>query len=545
MNDERANSFLRLIRRAQRGKLKIYLGYAAGVGKTFQMLQEAHRLKKDGVDVVVGLIDTHQRKETEALLEGLPIIPRKQILYHSIVIEELDLNAILERHPEVVLIDELPHTNVPGCKNKKRYQDIEELLDAGIHVISALNVQHLESLYHIVEEATGVKVRERIPDKILVEADQIVNVDLTTEDLQKRLKEGKIYPTERIQTALESFFTFSNLEQLREIALREMAAQLDSKHRDPSFKEGISASDQVMVCLSSRGPNSEKLLRYASRFAGKLNRNWYAVYVQMSSENPILISAETQRILSNTLSLAKELGATVFTYRGNDLVQTLLTFAEEYRVGHLLIGKPGKKIPFWRRLLGRSSLVERLMEEGKNLTLVILDTREEKTETITSTDVSSNPAPQTALLPHLEAIVWKKNLEKEEALRQLLAVACKSNPALDEKMLWQSILQREERGTTFVGNEVLLPHTRSESLSIPILSLGICRKGILDEKSGNKIRLILLLLSPQNPPTLHLRVLEKASKLAQNDLLQQKLLKTRKPQELIHLMRHFFLQNGS
>lgn len=543
MNDERANSFLRLIRRAQRGKLKIYLGYAAGVGKTFQMLQEAHRLKKDGVDVVVGLVDTHQRKETEALLEGLPIIPRKQILYHSILIEELDLNAILERRPEVVLIDELAHTNVPGCKNKKRHQDVEEILEAGIHVISALNVQHLESLYHIVEEATGVKVRERIPDKILVEADQIVNVDLTAEDLQKRLKEGKIYPTERIQTALESFFTFSNLEQLREISLREMAAQLDSKHRDPNFKEGISPTDQVMVCLSSRGPNSEKLLRYASRFAGRLNRNWYAVYVQMSSENPILIDAETQRILSNTLSLAKELGATVFTYRGNDLVQTLLTFAKEYRVGHLIIGKPGKKVPFWRRLLGSSSLVERLVEEGKNLTLIILDTREENSNWIAATP--SPPTTQVSMLPHLEALIWKRNIEKNVALQQLLTVSCKNNPTLEEKTLWQAILQREERGTTFVGNEVLLPHTRSETLSLPILSVGISRKGIFDEKSGNKVHFVLLLLSPQQPEDIHFLALKKVSKLAQNDLLRQKILKARKPQEVIHLVRHFFLQNGN
>ena len=192
MNGSRADSFLHLIRRSQRGRLKIYLGYAAGVGKTYQMLQEAHRLKTEGVDVAVGLAETHGRKETEALLPGLELIPRRRMVYRGITIEEMDLLAVLARRPSVVLVDELAHTNAPGCKNAKRYQDVEEILAAGIHVISTLNIQHLESLYETVEGATGIKVRERIPDRVVAEADQIVNVDLTTEDLRRRLQEGKV-----------------------------------------------------------------------------------------------------------------------------------------------------------------------------------------------------------------------------------------------------------------------------------------------------------------------------------------------------------------
>ena len=233
MNGNRADSFLRLIRRSQRGRLKIYLGYAAGVGKTYQMLLEAHRLKEDGIDVAVGLVETHGRAETEALLAGLELIPRRKITYRGIEIEEMDLDAILSRRPSVVLVDELAHTNVPGSKNAKRYQDVEEILSAGIHVISTLNIQHLESLYETVERATGVKVRERIPDRVVAEADQLVNVDITTEDLRRRLKEGKVYTKERIETALDHFFKPTNLEQLRELTLRELAAQIDSRRRDP------------------------------------------------------------------------------------------------------------------------------------------------------------------------------------------------------------------------------------------------------------------------------------------------------------------------
>jgi two-component system sensor histidine kinase KdpD len=327
------------------------------------------------MDLAVGLVETHGRAETEALLTGLEVIPRRKVTYRGIEIEEMDLDAILSRRPGVVLVDELAHTNVPGSKNAKRYQDVEALLAAGIHVISTLNIQHLESLYETLERATAVKVRERIPDRVVAEADQLVNVDITVEDLRRRLKEGKVYTRERIETALEHFFRQTNLEQLRELTLRELAAQIDSRRRDPLAEELPSSPDQVMVALSSRGPNSEALLRYASRLAGRLNRNWYAVYVQTSRERPAVIDAATQRMLSNTLTLAQQLGATVFTYKGEDIVKTILQFAREYRVGHIVIGTPGKRVPFWRRLKGEVSLIERLINEGTGVTVVVLDTK--------------------------------------------------------------------------------------------------------------------------------------------------------------------------
>ena len=287
------------------------------------MLQEAHRLKADGVDVVVGVVETHGRSDTARLLEGLEVIPRHKVEYHGVVMEEMDVEAILRRKPQIVLVDELAHTNLPGSKNTKRYQDVQDLLAQGIHVISTLNLQHLESLYNTVEKLIGVKVTERLPDSVLAEADQVVNVDLTPEDLQQRLKAGKVYKQDKVATALDNFFVAANLEQLRELTLREVASQIDIKRREILQEERNHSPDQVMVCLSSRGPNSATLLRYASRLAGKLNRNWYAVYVQTPSEDPTVIDATTQRLLADNLTLANQLGAMVFTFRGEDVVDTI------------------------------------------------------------------------------------------------------------------------------------------------------------------------------------------------------------------------------
>ncbi len=373
----RASSFLQLIRHSSRGRLKIYLGYAAGVGKTYQMLLEGHRLKAEGLDVVVGIVETHGRIDTKKLTEGLEAMPLRTVNYHNVTVDEMNVDAILARKPQVALIDELAHTNVPGSRNEKRWQDVQDILSAGIHVISTLNVQHLESLYDTVEKQVGVKVRERLPDSVLSEADEVVNVDLAGEDLQKRLKEGKVYPQERIQTALENFFQHHHLERLRELTLREVASQLDQRRRDEQTKQPSTGHpDQIMVCLSSKGPNTAALLRYGSRLAGKLNRNWYAVYVQTPQEDPVIIDAKIQRQLAETLTLAKQLGAIVFTYKGQDVVGTILSFAKEYGVGHIVIGKPSKP-SFIQRLLGWRSVAESLLTLARGYTLVIVDTETE------------------------------------------------------------------------------------------------------------------------------------------------------------------------
>ena len=548
MTENRADSFLRLIRKSQRGRLKIYLGYAAGVGKTYQMLLEAHRLKKDGIDVVVGLVETHGRAETGALLDGLELIARRKASYRGIEIDEMDLDAILARRPSVVLVDELAHTNSPGSKNAKRYQDVDELLAAGIHVISTLNVQHLESLYETVERAVAVKVRERIPDRVVAEADQLVNVDITSEDLRRRLKEGKVYPHERIETALNHFFMPTNLEQLRELTLREMASQIDSKRRDPLAESLPSSPDQIMVALSSRGPNSEALLRYASRLAGRLNRNWYAVYVQTSQESPLAIDAATQRMLSNTLTLAQQLGATVFTYRGDDVVKTILQFAKEYRVGHIVIGAPGRKFPFWRRLKGESSIMERLVTEGEGVNVVVLNNKQlqedRQPDGQTHLDEKAQQGKggkrhlvlgRDVVLPDNCILIWDETLEKEAALRHLLEACCRERPELKEST-WDVLLERERQGGTFVGDAVAIPHARIEGLQQSLIALGVCRAGIQDTQTGHFVRIMVLLLSPAEPPERHVETLGIISRLVRDDQLLKEVLAARAPMDIMRVI---------
>jgi two-component system sensor histidine kinase KdpD len=533
--EHRADSFLRLVRRSQRGKLKIYLGYCAGVGKTYQMLLEAQRFKDDGIDVVAGLVETHGRAETECLLQGLEVIPRRRLVYRGIEIQEMDLAAILARKPAVVLVDELAHTNVPGSSNAKRFQDVEEILAAGIHVISTLNIQHLESLYDTVERVTGVKVRERIPDRVVAEADQIVNVDITTEDLRQRLEEGRVYTTERIEAALTHFFAAANLEQLRELTLRELAAQIDSRRRAPQADDAASSPDQVMVCLSSRSPNSEALLRHASRLAGRLNRNWYAVYVQTASESPTQIDAETQRVLSNTLTLAQQLGATVFTYKGEDVVRTILQFAKEYRVGHIVVGRSGRKFPLWKRLFGQTTMVQRLVEEAKGTTVVVLDTREVGTGAVARADNSVLMADQTIRPPSkphagasfpsgMTVIYWHSVMEKDAAMRELLAACCREAKDLSEPAAWDALIDRERQGSTFLGEEIALPHARLEGLRSAIVGVGVAREGVREPSTARSVKIMFLLLSPTHPPEVHVRLLSRISKLARSDRLRQELL---------------------
>ena len=375
------DKFLTMIRNARRGRHKIYLGYCAGVGKTCQMLKEALRLRDvEKLDVVIGILETHGRSETAACRGDLEAVPRRKILYRKIEITEMDVPAILARRPQVVLVDELAHINVPGSKHLKRYQDVEELLDAGIHVISTLNVQHLESLYEIVEKNTGVKVKERIPDWVVTRADEVVNVDVSTADLRERIRSGRVYAADRIDAALANFFQDSNLQQLRELTLRELAAQLDLKFREKTGsveREDSANPDQVLICLSSHSPNADALLRYGSRLAGRLNRNWYALYVQTSKESAIRINAETQRRLANTLELARQVGATVFTFKSDNIVETILQFAREHRVGHIVIGPSARKLSWLDRLLGKSTLLEQLTLANRDFKIVVTENRQE------------------------------------------------------------------------------------------------------------------------------------------------------------------------
>jgi two-component system sensor histidine kinase KdpD len=361
--------FLTLIRQQQRGRLKVYLGFAAGVGKTYEMLQEGQRLKRQGVDVVIGIVETHGRAETATQIGDLEQVPRRRIEYRGVVLEEMDLDALLARHPTVALVDELAHTNAPGSRYPKRYQDVEELLRAGINVISTLNIQHLESLYDLVEKATGVKVKERIPDYVLGMADQLVNVDLSAEDLRERLLGGKIYPMERVQRAAENFFTPANLTRLRELVLGEIAHLLVKRRRGEDGTENVSGGERVMVCLSSRSPNPEALLRKGARLADRLDASWIAVYIQTPGETLEKIDAATQRRIGNAQALAQQLGGVPMTFKGSDVVSTIAACAKEYGITHVVLGRTQQ--PWYRRWFGRSVL-DRLQRALPEADLVVV-----------------------------------------------------------------------------------------------------------------------------------------------------------------------------
>ncbi len=375
----RAKDFLELVERAKRGRLKVYIGPAAGVGKTYQMLEEAHALQKRGVDVVLAFIETHGRADTAALVVGLEEVPRKKFAYRGVAIEDMDLDAVLARRPHVAIVDELPHTNAPGSRNKKRYQDVLALLEAGINVICATNVQHLESLNDLVRQATGVTVRETVPDTFLKQADQVVNLDLAAEDILDRLRAGKIYGAEKITWALQHFFKPENLSILREIALREVAESVDrSMTAQMSASEEsrkAAASERVMVCLSSHSPAGAILLRRGARMAGRLNTDWYVVFVETPQEAPHRIRADAQRFLIENEHKARELGAQVVRLQAKDPVPALLEFARTHGVVHLLVGRSYQ--PWWRQVLGRSVTLRLAKEaEGFDVHIVSLDNGE-------------------------------------------------------------------------------------------------------------------------------------------------------------------------
>ncbi len=374
----RPEDFLELVERAKRGRLKVYIGPAAGVGKTYRMLEEAHALRQRGVDVVLGFVETHGRGDTAALLDGLEAVPRHRVAYRGLSVEEMDLDAVLARRPQVAIVDEIAHTNVPGSRNRKRYQDVLELLAAGINVICAFNVQHLESLKDVVERATGVTIRETVPDTLLKQADQVVNLDLDAEDLLERLRSGKIYAPDKVEWALRHFFNEENLSSLRELALREVAERLDSRATAaPSRTDArVSTGGRVMVCLASASPRAAELLRRGSRMAGRLNTDWFVVYVETPGEAPMRIDSEAQRRLIDNIERATELGAQVRRLQARDAVPALLQFARGHGVSHILVGRSSQ--PWWRHRLGLT-FVQRMLRAGDDFDLhvVALDREEE------------------------------------------------------------------------------------------------------------------------------------------------------------------------
>jgi two-component system, OmpR family, sensor histidine kinase KdpD len=363
--------FIDLIRKSRRGKFKIYIGMSAGVGKTFRMLQEAQTLLRNGIDVKIGYIETHGRQETQALMEGLPLIPRRKLFYKGKELEELDVQAVINLHPEIVVIDELAHTNIEGSKNEKRWQDVMEILDTGINVISAVNIQHIESLNEEVKSITGIEVAERIPDNVLKQADEVVNIDLTADELVIRLKEGKIYTSDKIERALNNFFQSDKILQLRELALKEVASQVERKietelPRNQPFKD-----ERFMACISSNHEIARMVIRKTARLASYYHSPWYVLYVQTAKESGDKIGLAAQRHLINNFKLATESGAELIRITNNNIARGIIETAEERRITTICIGKPHLSL---MNVILNTAVFNQMLNKlsGANIDVVIL-----------------------------------------------------------------------------------------------------------------------------------------------------------------------------
>ena len=369
------SEFVELLKSRERGKLKVYIGSAAGVGKSYRMLQEAHDLRRRGMDVVVGFVETHGRADTAAQIGDLEVVPRRQIAYRGVTLEEMDIDAVIARAPAVVIVDELAHTNVPGSRHPKRWQDVELLLDEGVSVISAVNVQHLESLNDIIAETLGVTVRETIPDWVVTDADQVVNLDISAEDLRQRLTDGKIYAAEKIPAALANFFTEENLTTLRELALREVASNVDRLRESLTRGEvrktpqSVRTVDRILVALPSRLTLTEELLRTSSRIAGRLNLDWYCVYVQTPDERADRIDATVQRKLVDNIQKAQSMGAEVVKLEGTDVAATLCQFAVEHGVTLIVAGQSRRT---WWQHMTRGSVIDKLVNNTMDIDILVV-----------------------------------------------------------------------------------------------------------------------------------------------------------------------------
>jgi two-component system sensor histidine kinase KdpD len=363
---------LEIVKKEQRGKLKIFLGYAPGVGKTYAMLNEGNRRLKRGQDVVIGYVETHGRKDTEAQIGNLEIIPRKKIEYQGMILEEMDVDAIIARKPEVVLVDELAHTNAPGSKHKKRYEDVQEILDHGINVLTTLNIQHIESLNDIIQQITGVAVRETVPDSIIDNADEIVAVDLTPQALINRLKRGDIYPLSKLDECLANFFRKGNLSALRELMLRLTAEEVDLELEEYMKEHGIEdtweTNEKIMVCITPN-PLSKKLIRRGARRARRFKCDWVVVYVDCTHFLAPKLTEEDKEVLESHFMLAKQLGAEVYTLRGKSVSDELLKFAKKMHITQIIIGHSQRS---WLQNLFRGSTVIKLIKKAKNIEIHVI-----------------------------------------------------------------------------------------------------------------------------------------------------------------------------
>ena len=364
-------ALLAKLRKGDKPTLRVYIGAAPGVGKTWQMLEDAHALKRQGVDIVIAIIETHNRSETAALADGLERVPMCRVEYRGVTLEEMDVDAVIARHPEVAIVDELAHTDVPGSKHRKRYEDVLELLNHDISVITAVNIQHIESLNDAVARTTGVRVRETVPDHFFRRADEVVNVDVSIDTLRTRLRQGKIYGVEKIEQSLNNFFRKGNLSALRELALRHVAQDQAAKAHDYREREGLEQPvipEKVMVAIASRG-SAKKLLRTGSRIAGRLASDWFAVYVETPREEMGRINPEDYAALQENIRFAEELGARIVKLKSRNVADALIDFARREGITHVVFGQTSRSR--WDILL-HGSIINRFLDEVRDATVQVV-----------------------------------------------------------------------------------------------------------------------------------------------------------------------------
>lgn len=370
-------TLLAMVKESESAKLRLYIGAAAGVGKTYQMIEDAHALKKQGVDVVIGTVETHGRADTAALLGDLEIVPPKRIEYKGAIFEDMDLDGIIRRKPAVAVVDELAHTNVSGSRNRKRYEDILELLEAGISVITAMNIQHIESLNDVIVRQTGITVRETVPDSFFKRADEVIDVDVSVDTLRTRLRQGKIYGVEKIEQALNNFFRKGNLAALRELALRQVALHQSVQDHEYREREGLEQAvmpEKVMVCITSRG-SAKKLLRVGARIVGRhAYGEWFAVYVETPDEEQGCIQPKAYANLQENIQFAETLGAQVVRLKSANVADALLKFACENEITHVIFGQSARSR--WQ-IFWKGSIINRFLNEVKDAAVHVIPIEKE------------------------------------------------------------------------------------------------------------------------------------------------------------------------
>jgi two-component system sensor histidine kinase KdpD len=516
--------------------MRIYLGCAPGVGKTYRMLQDGNALKAKGIDVVIGYLETHGRADTLAQVHTLPIIPRAVIAYRGVSLDEMDVDAIIARRPQLVLVDELPHTNAAGSKHAKRYQDVEEILAAGIAVFTTCNVQHLESVHDMVEHATGVEVRERVPDAFFNLAREIIVVDVSVEELHDRLRAGKIYSLEKVERSLAGFFTADNIGLLRGLALREVANDLEEKSRARREIESRApeSAERVMVAIAG-GPTAKSLVRSGSRMAGRMNARWYVVHV-IGRELPT--GDERRRMLEDALELARQLGAHVVTLRGHDAAKAIIDFAREEQITQIVIGATRESL--WRRMI-RGSVVSRIVglvgEIGLHvLPMAIEEEQVHQVAVVPAVRVGDYLSPDDIIrgMPGLHTV--------EQAIAVLLDKLVQGSPeaAAHRTEITDAVLTRERAMSTFLEPGIAIPHAAGvDGITDIRAAMALVPGGVQSLDRDQRAYIVLLFVSPEVGRANHLKFLAAIARVFVDNTTVREIANASSATDALEMIRRF------